>query len=82
MQLNTIAQEEQEDAISTFWTMLQECEGKANDVNDPVLRHWVDGWYRQWNRITGDNKAPRWAKVDNVELRGVPLTDTKRNPKA
>lgn len=70
MQLKTIAPKEQEDAISSFWTMLQECEGKAKDGNDAVLRHWVEGWYRQWNRITGDNKVPQWVAVHNAELTG------------
>jgi hypothetical protein len=60
MQLTSIPKDEQEDALSSFWTMLQECEAKADDKNDPVLKRWVEQWYEQWNRITQDNKAPRW----------------------
>jgi len=61
MSLKAIPQNEQESALSTFWTMLQECEGKAQDNDDPVLRLWVSQWYEQWNRITGDAKVPRWS---------------------
>jgi hypothetical protein len=61
MQLTAIPPNEQESALGSFWTMLQECESKADDNNDPVLKHWVEQWYLQWNRITLSNKAPRWA---------------------
>jgi hypothetical protein len=42
--------------------MLGECESKAESNNDAVLKHWVSQWYKQWNRIIGDNKKPRWEK--------------------
>lgn len=61
MQLTSIPSDEQEGALCSFWTMLQECEAKAADNNDPVLKRWVEQWYGQWNRITQDNKSPRWA---------------------
>lgn len=61
MNLTKIPADEQESVLSSMWTMLQECEGKAAENNDPVLRLWVEQWYNQWNRITGDAKAPRWA---------------------
>ena len=69
MNLTEIPQAEQEGVIGSFWTMLQECERSADDRNDPVLKEWVSQWYGQWNRITGDKKAPRWA-VPTVEFRG------------
>lgn len=60
MQLTKIPEAEQEGALSSFWTMLQECESNADNENNPVLKHWVSQWYEQWNRITGDSKVPRW----------------------
>lgn len=60
MQTKTIAPELQEDALSSFWTMLQELESLTYKDKDPVLRLWVEGWYRQWNAMTGDDKQPRW----------------------
>ena len=63
MQLEKIASKLQPDVIASFWSMLQELESKADGALD---RHFVEGYYRQWNTITGDNKAPRWTKkVDN-----------------
>lgn len=72
MNLTTVPQAEQEAALGTFWTMLQECEGKADDNGDPVLRHWVVQWYEQWNRITGDTKAPRWLRALGASSAGTP----------
>ena len=60
MQLETIPKAKQTDFISSFWTMLKECETKADNENDPVLKHWVEGWYRQWNEVTGSNLSPLW----------------------
>jgi len=60
MQYERIDETEQEDAIASFWMMLQECESRAYHDNDRVLRHWVEGWYRQWNRITGNTQRARW----------------------
>lgn len=59
LQLNEIKRSMHKDVIGSFWTMLQECESKAADNNDPLLKLWVEGWYKQWNRMTGDNKKPR-----------------------
>ncbi len=39
---------------------MTELETQANNTDDGVLKHQVEGWYRQWNRMTGDNKSPRW----------------------
>jgi hypothetical protein len=60
VQMTEIPANEQENVLSSFWTMLQECESKADDGKNAVLRHWVVQWYAQWNRITGDSKEPRF----------------------
>lgn len=62
MNLETIAPSQQKDVISSFWTMLKECESKAEENNDPVLKHWVKSWHKQWNEITGADQKPRWEK--------------------
>lgn len=62
LELNTIKRSMQPDVISSFWTMLQELRGKANDDDDRVLKVQVEGWYRQWNSMTGDNKTPEWTE--------------------
>lgn len=62
MQLTTILKDQQEDFISPFWIMLQECEEKAIENNDVVLKHCVNHWYNQWNKVTQDNKKPYWNK--------------------
>lgn len=59
-QFKVIPKVDQEDFISSFWTMLRECEAKADDNADPVLRHWVSCWYQQWNRVTQSNLEPSW----------------------
>ena len=56
----TIAEEEQELMIDSFWIMLKECEAKAEESNDKVLIMLVESWFIQWNRITNDTKMPRW----------------------
>ena len=59
MQLEKIAPKLQPDVIASFWAMLQELESNADNALD---RHFVEGYYRQWNTMTDDNKAPRWTK--------------------
>lgn len=61
MQTREIPKEHQEDMLASFWTMLKECEAKAEDQGSPLLRVWVEQWYSQWNAVTGDDKKPRWA---------------------
>ena len=56
----TIPKNEQNNVMETFWTMLRECESKADNEDDRLLKHWVGAWYRQWNRVTSDNKKPVW----------------------
>ena len=60
MQLETIAPSEQADMIASFWQMMRELESQADCDNDNVLKHMVVGYYKQWNRVTGDNKSPIW----------------------
>lgn len=58
--LNPIPKKMQADVISSYWTMLRELESKAEDSNDRILMVQVEGFYRLWNKMTGDNKSPRW----------------------
>lgn len=59
--LSSIAPSEQECFISSFWSMLKELEHQADSKEASViLRHEVTGYYKQWNRVTGDNKQPIW----------------------
>ena len=47
--------------MSSFWTMLMECESTADNNNDPILKHWVECWRNQYARITGSEiSPPRW----------------------
>ena len=64
MQLENIPKKFQKDFISSFWSMLRENEAHADNNNDPVLKHFVEGWYRQWNDVTGDDKKARWEKTN------------------
>ena len=57
MQLETIAQEMHKDVIASFWMMM--CMIEA-DAEDALTRCQVEGFYRQWNKMTGDDKVPRW----------------------
>ena len=75
-QMTSIPKNEQENVMSSFWTMLRECESKVDNSGryEPVLRLWVEQWYQQWNRITDDCKEPIWKTrekklgLDNPEL--------------
>lgn len=59
MQLETIAKKLQKDVIASFWSMLQTLEGQAENNLD---KHFVEGYYRQWNAMTGDDKKARWER--------------------
>ena len=50
----------QRDVMESFWIMLRECESRANDEKDPILMLWVEGWYRQWNRVMATDLHPIW----------------------
>lgn len=60
MQLTHIPANEQEGVLATFWTMLKEAESKADNDDDLLLKHWVEQWFGQWNRITGGDAQPTW----------------------
>jgi hypothetical protein len=64
MRYDNIPKEEQVTFIASFWQMLQECEQKVIENNDPVLANFVEQWYIQWNRVTGSNLQPSF-KVSN-----------------
>jgi hypothetical protein len=55
-----IPSDEQTNVMSSFWMMLRECETLADNDDDIILKHMVEGWYRQWNLICKDNKEPVW----------------------
>ncbi len=57
MQTTKIKEKDQEGMIGSFWAMLQELENQAENTLD---KHFVEKYYEQWNRITGDNKVARW----------------------
>lgn len=68
-QYETIAKDEQSNMLGSFWTMLRECDSTVERSKDrdghyaqPILKHHVEGWYRQWNRVTGDNLQPSWIR--------------------
>ena len=63
MQTDTISKNLQQDVIASFWMMMQELRTHAENMNDPILKMQVEGWYRQWNEITGDTKVPDWVPV-------------------
>lgn len=53
-------EKEFEDIMGSFWIMLRECDTKAWVNNDTLLKNWVEGWYEQWNSMTGQNHKPMW----------------------
>lgn len=62
MNLITIKKSLQPMIISSFWAMLRECEAQAENNDDRMLKHQVEGYYRQWNLMTGNDQVPRWIK--------------------
>lgn len=59
-----IPKSEQDNVMGAFWFMLRECEERAFDQKDPILKHFVESYYETWNRVTGDQKKPRWSTND------------------
>ena len=59
--LETIPKRMQADVIHSYWIMMQELQTKAHNDDDRVLKVWVEGFYRQWNEMTGDTKKPIWS---------------------
>lgn len=49
-----------EDFKHAFWVMLKECESQADSTNSGLLRHQVEGWFRLWGRLSGDEQLPAW----------------------
>jgi hypothetical protein len=62
MQTEIIPPEEQKNFIDSFWIMMKTCETYAIDTDDPIAIHLVESYFKQWNRVTGDNKKPSWEK--------------------
>ena len=76
-QLTKIAPAIQGDVIHVYWIMMNECvaayEAKQHDYQkqgrdpkmaDPVLRIQIEGMYRLWNKMTGDDKQPKWLRAE------------------
>lgn len=52
-----IPKKEHDNVMSCYWMMMRELEDKADSAFD---RHFVEGYYELWNRVTGDDKKPYW----------------------
>lgn len=61
-----IPKKNQHDVMCSFWTMLKECESNADDTNDTLGKLWVEGWFKQWNTITGYDHVPIWISRKNT----------------
>ena len=61
---SSIPKKDQADVLAVFWAMMREQEEQAYDSKSPLDRHLVESAYRLWNRVTGDNLAPRWVMLD------------------
>ena len=46
--------------MDSFWIMLRECDTQAAVNNDPVLKHWVEGFYKQWSSFASVERLPSW----------------------
>lgn len=55
-----IPAKEIDSVMQSFWTMMRECETIADNDNDMLLKHQVECWYRQWNKLTARTNEPRW----------------------
>jgi hypothetical protein len=67
-QLNNIPKSMHVAVIGSYWTMLRELESQADNESDPVLKHMVAGYYRQWNEMCEDNKEPIWETRKTKEV--------------
>jgi len=63
-QLEQIPRSMHKDVISSYWIMMSELMTQADNENDEVLKVLVEGFFRQWNRMTGDDKKPIWRTRD------------------
>ena len=51
---------ERDNVLHSFWVLLGEAETQADNDNNPLLKHQVEGFYRQWNALNGSALEPRW----------------------
>jgi hypothetical protein len=51
---------ERDNVLQSFWVLLGEAEVQADNDNNPLLKHQVEGFYRQWNALNGSALEPRW----------------------
>ena len=53
---------EQANVMESFWVMLRTCELQADDENDPLLKHRVEGLCNLWNSLTGHDHKLAWIR--------------------
>ena len=51
---------ERDNVLHSFWVLLGEAEVHADNDNNPLLKHQVEEFYRQWNALNGTTLGPRW----------------------
>lgn len=51
---------ERDNVLHSFWVLLREAETQADNDNNPLLKHQVEGFYRQWNALNGSAIEPHW----------------------
>ena len=51
---------ERDNVLHSFWMLLGEAEVHADNDNNPLLKHQVEEFYRQWNALNGTTLGPRW----------------------
>lgn len=68
IELNKIKRSMHADVIASFWSMLQHLDNECVDnKKDVILRRQVEGYYAQWNRMTGDSKIPRFKQIEEAQ---------------
>ena len=60
--MKRLTPQQQQNLVDSHWTMMMELESQAFSDDDRVLKVQVEGWFRQWNELTGENRQPRWVK--------------------
>lgn len=50
--------------MGSFWSMLKTCESHADEPGPGKVleRQMVEGWFVQWNALTGQNHTPAWKR--------------------
>jgi hypothetical protein len=51
--------------MGTFWSMMMELETQADNENNTLSKHFVEGYFRQWNDLCDDDKVPVWIRRSN-----------------